>query len=79
MLKGFLKHQMPITLSIWAFCWICRCFILWQIKNPFEWIINVPTYSIEARGSILFCLLTYYGSSFAYWDTMIYKPTKTTT
>ncbi len=50
-----------VILTHWAFVlieytviYLIKTFIIWEFKNPFEWIINLPSYDPGDRFLILF-------------------------
>ncbi|MBL4654175.1 MAG: hypothetical protein JKY53_15125 [Flavobacteriales bacterium] len=40
-------------------------FVVWEFRNPFQWIIDLPTYENEHRFFIFLSVLIYYGILFA--------------
>lgn len=50
-----LKRMFIINISIYAFAYIIKTFIIWKITNPLQWIIDLPIYENIQRGII--CLL----------------------
>lgn len=69
------KRQFALSISIWLFLWLCTSFVNWNIKNPFQWIIDMPTYASDERFGILTSLLMYYGISIS----LIYEIVKSKT
>lgn len=59
------KRQFALSASIWLFFWLCGCFVRWNIFNPFQWLLDMPRYTIEDRLGILMSLIMYYGISIA--------------
>jgi hypothetical protein len=53
--KLMLKWNSIIMLSVY----LIKCFIEWNIYNPIEWIINIPTYSNNQRFGIILCTIFY--------------------
>lgn len=54
--KLALKYWIIVTLIVWASyfgIWLIVSFIDWNLKNPFEWINNMPAMKGEQRASIL--------------------------
>lgn len=49
-----------ITLAIYIIIYLVGTFCLWEFRNPFQWIIDIPTYSNDSRFGILFGFVTYY-------------------
>lgn len=58
-LELILRGQI-ITMSIYTFIYLCRTFILFEFTNPFQWIVDIPTYTSERRGELLFYFIVYY-------------------
>ena len=44
---------------------IFRSFIIWNIYNPIQWIIDIPTYTSDVRGGILSAFLIFWLCSVA--------------
>ena len=58
-LKLWLKVHFMITLSIWTIITLCISFVRWDLYNPIQWIIDMPTYTNIIRGHILLLLFVY--------------------
>lgn len=41
-------------IAIYVIVYFIKTFVEWEFKNPFKWIIDIPTYDNEIRGMILF-------------------------
>jgi len=41
--------------------YLIKSFIIWELNNPFQWIIDIPTYSESDRFQILFSILMVIG------------------
>jgi len=50
-----------ITVILYTIVYMITCFVIWEWRNPFEWIIDIPDYKDEARFSILFMWVLYHG------------------
>ena len=44
------------TAGYWS-VYLCKSFIVWEFRNPFQWIIDLPEYNQDIRFSILFFAL----------------------
>lgn len=44
---------------VWTLIYLVRAFIIWDLQNPFNWIINIPKYTPETRFIILFYVIAY--------------------
>jgi hypothetical protein len=49
-----LKRMLAANSIIWAAFYVIRAFVIWEIYNPFWWVLDIPTYSNESRGFIAF-------------------------
>lgn len=49
-----------ITICLYTLVYLCRSFILFEFTNPFQWIVDIPTYTSSQRGEILFYFICYY-------------------
>lgn len=60
-MKRFIQHA-TVNIVLYTVVYLIKTFIIWQIENPFKWIIQIPTYSGEARFGILFfyCFLQFF-------------------
>lgn len=45
----YLKYSILINTLVWTLCYLIKTFIIWSITNPFQWLIDIPTYSREER------------------------------
>ena len=56
-----LKHHLLLWLlipaAIYTLLYLTACFILWDFVNPFQWIIDLPCYSVGQRLGILGLLI----------------------
>ena len=57
--KLWLKVHLLCTLSIWALVTLCTSFVQWDWCNPFQWLIDMPTYTTTIRGHILMGIFVY--------------------
>lgn len=48
MIKKILTGQL-ITFALYTVVYLVKSFVLWEFTNPFDWIINLPTYLPEVR------------------------------
>lgn len=55
-----LKLHLFITISLYIISYLCYSFIVWELINPFRWIILIPTSSIDYRLFTLFFLSFYH-------------------
>jgi hypothetical protein len=60
-MKKVLLYNFLLTLALYAIYYVCRTFVIWKFENPFQWIIDIPTYDYEGRLLILTCYLMYQG------------------
>ena len=58
-----LKQHLTTTVILYSIIYFSYSFIMWEFKNPFEWIINVPTYESSSRFLILFAWGAYHSVS----------------
>ena len=58
MKKAIIIHTIQ-TLCLWVIIYLIRSFAIFELENPFKWIIDMPTYSINERSGILGCFLCY--------------------
>jgi len=49
-----------INISTYLTVYTIWTFVIWEFKNPFQWIIDIPTYSYDQRGMGLFAIALYY-------------------
>lgn len=57
--KKIIKLEIPLlmlrnTVVLYFLVYAVTCFVMWEIRNPFLWIINLPKYSEFDRGIIAF-------------------------
>lgn len=52
MRKVLLTHWLT-NLIIYTFVYLFKTFVIWEFTNPFQWIIDIPKYSLEDRGLLL--------------------------
>lgn len=57
-----LKMHIVITLFLYAFFYLCFCFADWSLRNPFEWIIDLPLYSNGHRFGLLLGWFSYHST-----------------
>lgn len=60
-----LRRHFIFTISLYTFIYLFKVFADFYFSNPFQWIIDIPTYKDEDRGFILFGFLTYHITSIA--------------
>jgi hypothetical protein len=58
-LREALIRHFIFTISLYTFIYLFKVFTDFYFSNPFQWIIDIPTYKNEDRGFILFGFLTY--------------------
>lgn len=51
--------QLSVTVILYAIIYLIKSFVLWAFANPFQWIIDLPTYSSDARSLILLFYIIY--------------------
>lgn len=61
---NIIKIQFLFTASLYLFIYLFRSFCVFEFTNPFQWIIDIPSYTKEDRGLILFGFIFYH--SFVY-------------
>lgn len=64
-LKHHLLFWLLIPAAIYTLLYLTACFILWDFVNPFQWIIDLHSYSIEKRALILASILISYVSYYS--------------
>lgn len=55
-----LKQLLLTYISIYSIVYLLISFIIWEFKNPFQWIIDIPKYTFDIRICILFGTLLSY-------------------
>jgi hypothetical protein len=58
-----LKQHITMTLILYVIVYFLYSFIVWEFKNPFEWIINMPIYESSSRFLILCAWVIYHSGS----------------
>lgn len=58
-LNKLIGYYIILTVSIYFCVYIVLSFCWWDFKNPFQWIINLPTYDFIDRFFIIFLLILY--------------------
>lgn len=58
-MKAF-KKQAIITLILYVIVYFIYTFVIWEFKNPLQWIIDIPTYTDDKRAMILFSYAIYH-------------------
>jgi hypothetical protein len=56
--KYILKH-ISISVIVYAIIYLVRAFVIWDLTNPFQWIIDIPIYSEDTRLNIVGALIIY--------------------
>jgi hypothetical protein len=56
--KDIFKH-IGISVIVYIIIYLVRAFVIWDLINPFQWIIDIPIYSEDTRLSILGALIIY--------------------
>lgn len=57
-MKKILLINLILVFLEYSAAYLIKSFIIWEITNPFEWIINIPNYSSNERGMTLLCCIT---------------------
>lgn len=70
MKKAFSRHVLQ-TILIYTFCYGIQTFTLWEVKNPFQWLIDLPTYERQDRFNLIVLFLIYNPVSVLLWKTSI--------
>lgn len=47
-----LKVQKIISIC-YTIYYLIKTFVIWKFTNPFDWIINIPNYTNDDRGTII--------------------------
>lgn len=55
------KTMFIINQCIYWSVYLIKTFIIWEWKNPFQWIIDVPTYDEMTRFMLIFYILFFIG------------------
>ena len=66
--KKIFLYMIRNTAIIYTCVYLITCFVTWQIRNPFQWIINLPNYDGETRFMILFFWAMYSVFNFVLTD-----------
>ncbi len=66
--RRIILGMLVTTIAIWVFVYGVRAFTIWELENPFQWIINLPTYAWTDRFGILTFLLGYCGVNIMFWS-----------
>lgn len=53
------------TALLYTAVYLSATFIMWEWKNPFQWVIDLPTYDGESRGAIFVSFIMYWGINIA--------------
>ena len=56
-----LKFYTILIVVTWFLGWLLLSYMSWELLNPFQWLINMPTYDSNTRGTMLFWGLAYLG------------------
>ncbi len=59
MISYMISLNISVTIIIYSIVYLYNTFVIWQLKNPFQWIIDIPTYQNESRFFILFACIFY--------------------
>jgi hypothetical protein len=59
LLKLWAKVHLLCTISIWTIATLCISFVQWDWCNPFQWLIDIPTYTDTIRKHILMGIFLY--------------------
>lgn len=58
-MKKFVKQNLLTTFILYVLIYFIKTFVTWEFNNPFQWIIDMPKYEAESRGSILIIYIFY--------------------
>lgn len=58
-MKSKIIRHFFITIEIYTIVYFVKSFLTFEFTNPFKWIIDLPTYLPEVRGTILVCIFLY--------------------
>lgn len=68
--RKFMLTQWLMNTSIYTIIYLFKSFAQWEFRNPFQWIIDIPTYSSDVRGlGLIFFLFLQGLLAFYIWDT----------
>jgi len=59
-LMKILKGMILLNLVTYTVVYFVFSFIMWEFRNPFQWIIDIPAYDSEDRFLLLFFVVFYY-------------------
>jgi hypothetical protein len=59
-MKLFLIN-LSITIILYTIVYLIKSFVIWDLTNPFQWIIDIPKYDAEQRGLGLFAFVIWQG------------------
>lgn len=62
-----IKTHILQTIGIWIVWYFIWAFSIWEFYNPFQWIIDIPTYEWTNRFLILAYLFFYSAASILLW------------
>jgi len=60
-MKEVIKLNLMFNITEYTIVYLFKTFIIWEFTNPFNWIINLPSYDGVIRFGILFCILIWQG------------------
>lgn len=60
-LKFIIFFNISITTTIWLIWYLTVAFTLWELYNPLQWIIDIPTSESKHRFAVLLSYLCYQG------------------
>lgn len=52
--------RLSINVLVYTLFYLVKAFVIWRFTNPFQWIIDMPTYTGEMRFGILAGIGLYY-------------------
>lgn len=58
-LKMFIRGQL-VTMFIYLIVYLVTSFVIWDFKNPFQWILDLPKADIVMRCGVLIVFVFYY-------------------
>jgi len=59
MIETFKKSAL-ITSCVYIFIYLFASFTMWEFRNPFQWIIDIPTYASIDRFLIFFFIILWW-------------------
>lgn len=60
-IKTALLRNSGLNVLEYTLVYLVKSFVIWEFTNPFQWIIDIPTYQPDTRGLILFAIALWQG------------------